>query len=80
MINNQIKDNDSHDFYFTYHHSGGDSMSMMNPDEMDSNVAGIAGLIYLLADLDNPLPRDWKIFTFNDKNKFYNNFNAVLYL
>jgi hypothetical protein len=47
---------------------------------MDSNVAGIAGLIYLLADLDNPLPRDWKIFTFNDKNKFYNNFNAVLYL
>ena len=30
-------------------------MSMMNPDEMDSNVLGIAGMLYILADLDKTL-------------------------
>lgn len=29
---NLIEDNESHDFYFSYHHSAGDSMTMMNPD------------------------------------------------
>ena len=28
--------------YFRYHHSAGDSMTMMDPDDMDSNVKGIA--------------------------------------
>lgn len=27
-------------------------MSMMDPDEMDSNVVGIAAFLYILADLD----------------------------
>ena len=27
-------------------------MSMMNPDEMDSNVVGIAAFLYIIADLD----------------------------
>lgn len=30
-------------------------MSIMNPDEMDSNVLGIAGMLYILADLDKTL-------------------------
>jgi hypothetical protein len=27
----------------------------MNPDQMDSNVVGIASLLYILADLNNSL-------------------------
>lgn len=47
-----VKDSPEHNFYFKYHHSAGDSMSMMNPDEMDSNVVGIATFLYILADLE----------------------------
>lgn len=54
---NVIVDNESHDFYFTYHHSAGDSMTMMNPDDLDSNVLGVAAMFYILADLDNTIPR-----------------------
>ena len=28
--------------YFTYHHSGGDTMDVMDPDDMDDNVVMIA--------------------------------------
>ena len=54
---NLIEDNQSHDFYFSYHHSEGDSMTMMNPDLLDSNVVGVAVMFYILADLDNTIPR-----------------------
>lgn len=27
-------------------------MSMMDPDDMDSNVVGIAAMLYIIADLD----------------------------
>ena len=54
---NVIQDTDSHDYYFSYHHTAGDSMTIMNPDEMDSNVVGIAAMFYILADLDNTIPR-----------------------
>ena len=30
-------------------------MSIMNPDEMDSNTFGIAALLYIVADLDQSL-------------------------
>jgi carboxypeptidase Q len=52
VICNIIKDTPDHKFYFTYHHSAGDSMLMMNADDMDSNVVGIASLLYILADLN----------------------------
>lgn len=55
MICNLIADTPDHKFYFKYHHSAGDSMSMMNPDDMDSNVVGIAALLYILADLETSL-------------------------
>lgn len=31
-FDNYIKDTPDHSFYFRYHHTAGDSMSMMNPD------------------------------------------------
>lgn len=54
---NVVADTDDHKFYFTYHHSAGDSMSIMDPDDMDSNVLGIATMFYILADLDITIPR-----------------------
>ena len=48
---NVVEDNVSHDFYFAYHHSAGDSMTMMSPDDLDSNVLGVATMFYILADL-----------------------------
>jgi hypothetical protein len=30
---------------------------MMNPDLLDSNVVGVAAMFYILADLDNTIPR-----------------------
>jgi carboxypeptidase Q len=54
---NKVYDTLDRKFYFTYHHSAGDSMSIMNADDMDSNVVGIAAMFYILADLDNTIPR-----------------------
>lgn len=54
---NVIQDNESHDFYFQFHHSAGDSMTMMNADDLDSNVVGVAAMFFILADLDNTIPR-----------------------
>ena len=56
---NSIKDTDDHSFYFRYHHTAGDTISIMNPDEMDSNVVGIASFLYIIADLDKTV-RDVK--------------------
>jgi carboxypeptidase Q len=54
---NKVYDTLDRKFYFTYHHSAGDSMSIMNADDMDSNVVGIAAMFFILADLDNTIPR-----------------------
>jgi carboxypeptidase Q len=58
VMANMIYDTPDHKFYFTYHHSAGDSMSIMNADDMDSNVVGIAAMFFILADLDNTIPRE----------------------
>jgi carboxypeptidase Q len=47
-----IEDTPDHKFYFKYHHTAGDSMTMMNADDLDSNVVGIASFLYIIADLD----------------------------
>jgi carboxypeptidase Q len=57
VMANSVYDTVDHKFYFTYHHSAGDSMSIMNADDMDSNVLGIASMFFILADLDNTIPR-----------------------
>lgn len=56
---NIIKDTPDHEYYFSYHHTAGDSMSIMNPDDMDSNVVGIASFLYIIADLEKTV-RDVK--------------------
>ena len=56
-MKNMIEDTSDHRFYFTYHHSAGDTMSIMDPDDLDSNVVGIAALFYILADLEEGLPK-----------------------
>lgn len=32
-------------------------MTIMDPDELDSNVIGIAAMLYILADLDKSIPK-----------------------
>jgi carboxypeptidase Q len=51
IFNNMIQDTPDHSFYFKYHHTAGDSMTMMNSDDLDSNVVGIAAFLYIIADL-----------------------------
>ena len=54
---NVVTDNESHDYYFTYHHSAGDTMNVLDADDLDSNVVGVAAMFYILADLDQTIPR-----------------------
>lgn len=32
-------------------------MTMMNPSDLDSNVLGVASMFFILADLQNTIPR-----------------------
>ena len=54
---NLIEDTQNHDYYFTYHHSAGDTMSIMDADLLDLNVVGVAAMFYILADLENSIPK-----------------------
>lgn len=54
---NVVTDTEDHEYYFSYHHSAGDSMSIMNADELDSNVVGVAAMFFILADLEDTIPR-----------------------
>jgi carboxypeptidase Q len=51
-MNNKIKDDETNDFYFKYHHSAGDSMLMMDPVDMDDNVIAIAAMMYMVAEFE----------------------------
>ncbi|XP_055980907.1 carboxypeptidase Q [Sorex fumeus] len=44
--------------YFTFHHSQGDTMSVLNPKEMNVAAALWAVVAYVVADLEEMLPRD----------------------
>ncbi len=52
VFNNMVQDTPDHAFYFKYHHTAGDSMTIMNTDDLDSNVVGIAAFLYIIADLE----------------------------
>jgi len=52
-----VNDTKTLDSYFKFHHSAGDSMTMMDPDELDTSVVGIAAMFFILADLENTIPR-----------------------
>ena len=58
VMNPIVKGTADAEYYFTYHHSPGDTVSVLNKDELDSNVLGIASLFYLIADIDDRLSKD----------------------
>jgi carboxypeptidase Q len=43
--------------YFWYHHSEADNADKIDPRELAENVAALAIMAYVLADLPNPLRR-----------------------
>lgn len=43
--------------YFWYHHTHADTMDKLDPREMAMNVAAMAVMAYIVADLPEPLPR-----------------------
>jgi carboxypeptidase Q len=46
--------------YFWYHHTEADNVDKIDPREFAENVAAMAIMAYVLADLPNPLPRGGK--------------------
>jgi len=47
----------ANDRYFWFHHSHGDTMAVMDPDDMDSCVLAWTIAAYAVAQLDDMLPR-----------------------
>lgn len=47
---------DTHPYYFTFHHSAGDSMDILSPEWMDENVVAIASMMFIIADMETRLP------------------------
>jgi carboxypeptidase Q len=43
--------------YFWFHHSAGDTMAVIDRDDLAHCVAAIAAMGYMLADVDRPVPR-----------------------
>ncbi|KAI9297938.1 Zn-dependent exopeptidase [Neoconidiobolus thromboides FSU 785] len=43
--------------YFTFHHSAGDRMEVLKPEQLAKNAAMTAGFIYSVADLKEALPK-----------------------
>jgi carboxypeptidase Q len=52
IFQNDVEDTPDHSYYFRYHHTAGDSMLVMNADDLDSNVVGVAAFLYIIADLE----------------------------
>jgi len=52
-----VEDTPEKKFYFTYHHTAGDSMYMLKTEELDQNVVAIASMMYIMADLEEKMPR-----------------------
>jgi len=46
------------DYYFWFHHSEGDTMSVLKTEELDANLAVWAAISYVVADLSKSLPRE----------------------
>jgi carboxypeptidase Q len=44
--------------YFFFHHTEADTMTVIDSDDMDTNTAMYAAIAYVVADLDELLPRD----------------------
>lgn len=57
-MRNLVNETPDDNYYFTYHHSAGDTVNVLEPDAMDKNVAAIASMFYIIADLPYRLPRN----------------------
>lgn len=49
-MRNEVDDTVDKAYYFSYHHSSGDTMDVMSPEDMDDNVVAIASMFFLVAD------------------------------
>jgi len=58
VVRNLIKDTEDSEYYFTYHHSAGDSVSVLSKEDMDKNVISIASMFYIIADIPQRFPRN----------------------
>jgi carboxypeptidase Q len=43
--------------YFWYHHTEGDMMNVLTPGDMDLCTASISAMMYVVADINERLPR-----------------------
>jgi carboxypeptidase Q len=57
VMRNLIQDTPDSEYYFTYHHSAGDNINILDADDMDSNVAAIASMFYILGSVPAKLPK-----------------------
>ena len=58
MMRILVSDNETEDYYFTYHHSAGDAMYIISAENLDDNVIAIASMMYLVADNEVSLPNN----------------------
>ncbi len=58
VMRNLVQDSADNQFYFTYHHSAGDNINILDANDMDSNVAAIASIFYILGNVPANLPRN----------------------
>nr|XP_023026446.1 carboxypeptidase Q-like [Leptinotarsa decemlineata] len=56
----------ANDKYFYYHHSAADTMDVLDPDSLDKATALWASVAFIIADLKDEFPRDFKKDTLND--------------
>jgi len=53
-----LEDNYTKDHYFWYHHSNGDTITVLNPKQLDKCAAALAVMVYTVANLETLLPRN----------------------
>lgn len=47
-----LENPDKYDYYFQYHHSNGDSITVYNPEDLDYSTALWTVVSYVMADLE----------------------------
>ena len=57
-VRNETTDTPTHDYYFSYHHSAGDTVDVLDPEDMDGNVKAISSLFFIIANIEERFPRD----------------------
>ena len=58
VVRNIVKDTEDSRYYYTYHHSAGDTMNVLDAWDMDRNVMAIASMFYIIADTDEVISKN----------------------